>query len=336
MPDFRRSILALAALLAIGSGSASGQTTPLQCMAQAAGTPAIRAEGVAELVGDILILCNGGTPTPANENLRRINFQIFTSPSINITSRQLASAGNSNFSEALLFIDEPSPTNQTLCGSVAYPYSVPAGSGEALISGNCGAHAGTGTGIGTYSPSVAAPVISTVQTYRGNAYQGRQASNNSLIWQRIPFDPPGDLITRQIRITNVRVNASQLGVPAGSQAFVQLFISTSASGVASPIALPINSPTPTVAAVQQSLDLSVIDPQICQQIQSANGDFAGDTPSRWLFRAPTSAMASSAGSDSVRCPSRRPSAAAIPPVRPASIRSLKTLWARSIRLSRVT
>ena len=203
MLDFRRSVLALAALLSIGSGSAAGQVgAPLTCVAQAAGTPTVRAEGVAELVGDVLILCNGGVPTPANESLRQVNFQIFAQPSINITSRQLAGAGTGNFSEALLFIDEPSPANQTLCGSGAYPYSVPAGSGQTLISGNCGAHAGTGNGIGTYNPNVTAPVITSAQTYRGNAYQARQISNNSLVWQGIPFDPPGNLTTRWIRITN--------------------------------------------------------------------------------------------------------------------------------------
>ena len=299
MLDFRKSFLTIATL-AIGAGSAFGQVgQPLTCTAQAAGTPSIRAEGVAELVGDVLIQCNGGIPTGANENLRQVNFQIFTQPSINITSRLLAGAGTGNFSEALLFIDEPTAVNQTLCGSAAYPYSIPAGSGQTLISGNCGLHAGTGTGSGTYNPNVTAtsvvltysgvgnlaPGCTTTNaptgfqlcpTFRGNAYQARQISNNSLIWQGIPFDAPGTQTTRVIRLTNVRVNASQLGVPAGSQAAVQLFISTSASGVSNPIAVPITNPTPTVATAQPSLGFSVIDPQTCLQCESANKDFAGD------------------------------------------------------------
>ncbi len=280
MLDFRKSFLALAAL-AIGAGSAFGQVgQPLSCTAQSAGTPSIRAEGVAELVGDVLIQCNGGTPTPVTDNLRQVNFQIFTQPSINITSRLLASAGTGNFSEAVLFVDEPAVGDQTLCGSNVYPYSVPVNSGQTLISGNCGAHAGTGTGIGTYNPNVAAPTITvggvSGTTYRGNAYQARQISNNSLIWQGIPFDPPGTQTTRVIRITNVRVNASQLGVPAGSQAAVQLFISTSASGVSNPIAVPITNPTPTVATAQPSLGFSVVDAQTCLQCESGNKTFAGD------------------------------------------------------------
>ena len=301
MLDFRKSFLALATL-ALGAGSAFGQIQqPLTCTAQAAATPSIRAEGVAELVGDVLVLCNGGTPAAANENLRQVNFQIFTQPSINITSRLLAGAGTGNFSEAILFIDEPQPGIQTLCGSTDYPYSVPPGSGTIVISGNCGAHAGTGTGIGTYNPTVTAtsvlvplttPLITNCSvtipnvppagfqycpTTRGNAYQARQISNNSLIWQGIPFDAPGTQVTRQIRLTNIRVNASQLGVPAGSQAAVQLFISTSASGVSNPIAVPITNPTPTVATAQQSLGFSVIDPITCLQCESGNKAFAADT-----------------------------------------------------------
>ena len=302
MLDFRKSFLALATL-ALGAGSAFGQQqSPLQCTAQAAGTPTIRAEGVAELVGDVIVLCNGGTPTAATDNLRQVNFQIFTQPSINITSRLLAGAGTGSFSEALLFIDEPARDLQTLCGSGFYPYSIPAGSGQTLISGNCGLHAGTGNGVGTYNPSVAGTSIvipysgflspgctltnaqtgfQNCATTRGNAYQARQISANSLIWQGIPFDPPGTLVTRQLRITNVRVNASQLGVPAGSQAAVQLFISTSASGVFNPIAVPITNPTPTVASAQQSLSFSVTDAITCLQCESGNKDFAGD-PSKAL------------------------------------------------------
>ncbi len=284
MLDFRKSFLTLATL-ALGASSAFGQLqTSLTCVAQAAGTPSIRAEGVAELVGDVLILCQGGTPAGATENLRQVNFQIFTQPSINITSRLLGTAGTGNFSEALLFIDEPLENDQTLCGSTLYPYSVPVGSGNQVISGNCGAHSGTGTGVGTYNPNVAGNTVIinpgpnqiTGGTTRGNAYQARQISNNSLIWQGIPFDPPGTLVTRQVRLTNIRVNASQLGVPAGSQAAVQLFISTSASGVSNPIAVPITNPTPTVATAQQSLAFSVVDAQTCLQCESANKDFAGD------------------------------------------------------------
>jgi hypothetical protein len=275
MLDLRKLLLALAvvALVAIPA-MAQNVNPPLGCVAQAAGTPSIRAEGVTELGGDILIICNGGDPTPAGQNVKQVNIQVFSSPSINITSRLL---GN-GFTEGMLFIDEPSVADQTICGSTAFPYSVPVGSGQPLISGNCGAVSGTptGNGVGTYDPDTA---ITLADTARGNAFQARQASANSLIWQGIPFDPPGTQTSRILRITNVRFNASQLGVPAGAQASVALTISTTASGVFNPIALPITNPSPTVAIALNSLSFSVRDFKSCLQCEDANRNFANNPSS---------------------------------------------------------
>ncbi len=281
MLDFRKSFLAVA-VLALGASAASAQVIqPLSCTAQAAGTPSIRAEGVAELVGDVLIICNGGTPNGANEQLRQVNIQIFTQPAINVTSRLLAS-GNNDFTEAMLFVDEPSPATQHPCGASTAPYSVPPGSGQPVISGVCGAVVGSpaGNGIGTYAPANPALTFvngSTYTTYRPNAFQARRATPISLIWQGIPFDAPGTLTTRILRMTNIRVNASQLSVPAGSQQDVRLQISTSASGVLNPIALPITNPNPTVAIAQNSLDFSVVDAATCLQCESGNTEFSADS-----------------------------------------------------------
>jgi hypothetical protein len=275
MLDSRKLLLALVVVaLAAIPAMAQNPNAPLGCVAQAAGTPSIRAEGVTELGGDVLIICNGGDPTPAGQNVRQVNIQVFSSPSINITSRLLGSG----FTEGMLFIDEPSPADQTICGSTAFPYSVPVGSGQPLISGNCGAVSGApgGTGIGTYDPDTATTLVGTS---RGNTFQARQASATSLIWQGLPFDPPGSLTSRIIRITNVRFNASQLGVPAGAQASVALTISTSASGVFNPIALPITNPSPTVAIALNSLSFSVRDFKSCLQCEDANRNFAGNPAS---------------------------------------------------------
>lgn len=285
MLDFRKSFLAVAAL-ALSSGTVLAQI-PLSCVAQSAGTPSIRSEGVAELVGDIIVTCNGGTPTAADRALQQLNIQVFTQPSINITSRILTGGGDRiEFTEALMFIDEPSPAGQRPCGSSAYPYSTTPATTQTTIAGVCGAHAGTGTGIGTYDIATPAPTLSSgavnYQTYRGNVYQARRNGNNSQIWQGVPFDPPGTLTTRVLRLTNIRVNASQLGVPAGSVAAVALLVSTSASGVfpgplgGGPIALPITNPNPTVAVAQASLDFTVADPRTCLQCENGNGDFAAD------------------------------------------------------------
>jgi len=276
MLDLRKLLLALA-IVAIATTPAFAQpAAPLSCFAQAAGTPSIRAEGVAELVGDIIIRCTGGTPTPAGQNLRQVTIQIFSSPSINITSR-IQDSSFGGLSEALLFVDEPAPLDQTMCGTTVFPYSVPVGSVEPVVTGVCGRVSGApgGNGVGTYDPDTA---ITLADTFRGNTFQARQASNNSLIWQGIPFDPPGTLTDRVLRITNVRVNASQLGVPAGSQASVAMVISTSASGVLNPIALPITNPAPTVAIAQNSLNFTVSvasgRTNNCLQCENANRAFA--------------------------------------------------------------
>jgi hypothetical protein len=283
MLDSRKLLLAFVVVAILAAPASAQFVPPLSCFAQAAGTPSIRAEGVTELVGDIIIRCTGGDPTPAGVNLRQVNIQIFSSPSINITSRLLGGG----FAEGMLFIDEFAPSLQTLCGNAEdtasalgeisdiYPYSIPAGSAQVRIEGVCGGHSGspTSNGLGTYDPRVANTLANT---WRGNAYQARRASANSLIWQGIPFDPPGTLTDRVLRITNVRVNASQLGVPAGSQASVAMVISTSASGVFNPIALPITNPAPTVAIALNSLAFSVRDFKSCLQCIDTNADFFDD------------------------------------------------------------
>ena len=297
MLDSRKLLFALVVVVALTATPAFAQNPPLSCFAQAAGTPSIRAEGVAELTGDVIITCTGGNPTPANQNLRQVSIQIFTQPVINITSR-IQDSSFGGFSEAVLFIDEPTPDVQTICGSTVFPYSVPIlgpfapgatylASTSPVVTGVCGRIFGSPTsdGIGTYLPATPAPTVTTTNsgaqaTYRGNAFQARQAGPNSLIWQGIPFDPPGTGPARVLRITNVRVNASQLGVPAGGQSNVLLNISTSASGVENPIALPISNPTPTVAIAQNSLNFTVSVPSSrtlnCLQCENANRAFAGN------------------------------------------------------------
>ena len=52
-------------------------------------------------------------------------------------------------------------------------------------------------------------------------FQGRQAlsGNNSVVFQGVPFDPPGTL-TRYLRITNVRANANGAGIAQANQTSV--------------------------------------------------------------------------------------------------------------------
>jgi hypothetical protein len=82
MADFRRFLpaLALFALIVISSVPAAAQ---LQCLANAAVPTTVRQEGIAELVGDVLLNCNTGTAGPSAG--LTANIQIFLNT--NVTSR---------------------------------------------------------------------------------------------------------------------------------------------------------------------------------------------------------------------------------------------------------
>jgi hypothetical protein len=81
----------------------------LTCSAQAAATPVVRAEGLTELVGDVVLRCIGGTPTPVGRQVPGMNIQVFMNT--NITSRNFTGPADP-LTEALLFIDDPMAANQ--------------------------------------------------------------------------------------------------------------------------------------------------------------------------------------------------------------------------------
>jgi len=86
---------------------AQNPATPATAMlCTPASVPTItRVEGVTELVGDMILSCTGGVPTPLGAAIPKSNIQVFLNT--NITSRILSAAG---LSEALLLIDEPFPS----------------------------------------------------------------------------------------------------------------------------------------------------------------------------------------------------------------------------------
>ncbi|MEZ5354261.1 MAG: hypothetical protein R2762_16610 [Bryobacteraceae bacterium] len=262
----------LGAIWLLYAGAAAAQP-PLNCTAQAAGTPQIRSEGVSELVGDILIICSSGSPAGPVEQLRLLDILVTTSSSIDITGRI---GPDGQLTEALAFFDEPMPSLQHPCGSPSAPYSIPPGSGS-LLPGVCGAHAGSpsGNGIGAYDPSINAPILTvgatTYQTHRANAFQARRLTSNTIVWKSVPFDDPGILSTRIIRLTNLRVNASQLGVPLGQQAVVQTII-TAIPSTGGPV--PVTNNAPTVAIAQPGVSFAVVDKPTCLQSNPANAAFA--------------------------------------------------------------
>ena len=222
MADFRKLIyaLALVAMLAGLSISASAQTTPFVCNNVGANVPVIRAEGYTELVGDVVFQCTGGIPTPAGAPVPQVNFQVGLNAGV--TSKLLTTTGG--WSEALLIIDEPhSATNFNRpllnCGATGAPDTGPSGPGVCSINsvGNpsvtydgCPATpSGTGTGNDATLGPTPACTTGGYGTGRPNVFQARWSATqpNGLVWNGVPLDPAGTSATRTLRFTNSRVAA---------------------------------------------------------------------------------------------------------------------------------
>lgn len=197
----------------------SAQSPPFGCNVVTGVPPIVRAEGVTDLVGDVVLRCTGGAPTATGIQVPQANIQVFLNT--NITSRILGDI----FSEALLLVDEPAPENQRPC-----------------LSGPCGL-----TGVGPAGIRYNLPGPSTIP----NVFQGQQAGVNSVIWAGVPIDPPASGLIRTIRITNVRANATQIGssttlVP--SQVVMSISISSAS--------IPLTSAQQVVAFVTPGLSFS--------------------------------------------------------------------------------
>lgn len=156
--------------------AAPSGTTPVSCTTSA-GVPTIaRAEGLAELIGDIVQVCTGqATPGGLTANL---TFYANTSIS---SGRLLTSQSSGSGTEVLLLVDEP-----------------------------------------------ARPVLGV------NAFRGQVIGSvsNGVAFFGVPLVPSGTgSFTRTYRITNLRVNANQLGVSVSAPATVATFLQTSSQAV---------------------------------------------------------------------------------------------------------
>src|SRR5204863_7105896 len=175
MADFRRCLYALAfvALLAGLTMPASAQS--FQCQNTTSVIPNVRGEGFAELLGDIVLDCTGGTPTPPNATVPQVNIvvQLDTSVSSKVTATQ----NNVQFVEALLIVDEPNSTINPParpirnCGS-ANEDSTAAGAGVCVLTGG-----GSAGAAGTYDGSAG----------HANVFQGRSLGLVTCQWNQVLF-----------------------------------------------------------------------------------------------------------------------------------------------------
>ena len=217
-----RTLLLLSGLVLFLSPAIGQSVSTGTCTVSAPAPPIIRAEGRAELVADVVLICRGGQPLAAGAALPTVRVELDFNATV--ASQVLTS----NMSEALALIDEPQPSTQLACGP----------------KGACVTLTGTGNGLGVYSGIGG----------RGNIFQGTQTSS-AIIFQ-IPYDPPADGGTRTLRFTNLRVNAFAFGtssslVPAGLLASVK---------VTGSLALAVPNPVVTVGFVQPGLSFSLRSP----------------------------------------------------------------------------
>jgi uncharacterized repeat protein (TIGR01451 family) len=204
---------------AAGQGAMTCQTT------NGSVTPTMRAEGLAERTGDIVLLCSGGTPTAAGNPLPQVNITV--SLNTNLTSRILDA---SDSSEALLIVDEAGATDETGAPATQLACATPL-TGCSITSNGDEPYDGT--------PG------------RPNVFEGVVSGSNSVTFYGVPLTAPGNFGvgvpgTRVLRITNIRADAAAFwnAVVASSFPAIQATVS-----IASSPSIPIASSTLTVGFV---------------------------------------------------------------------------------------
>ncbi len=267
MVDFRRWITALAVLtlfVGLASAQSAGPGTgngPLTCTATVAVPPQLRAEGITDLIGDIVITCTGGQSLTAGTAIPTANITV--SLATNVTSRIIQSTGS--VSEALLMVDEP--------GS-GLPAPVP-GYGPDAAQNACLFTQGAGPGgcvqyaqlstDGTPIPSSSSSSL----TAPANLYFG-SVSGNQVTFNGIPIlAPVSSGTTRIFRITNIRANISGLG-GGGLAGTAPLQGSISISGNTS---LPINNPVVVAGFIQSGLTTTVRNANNSGNLSSSGTSF---------------------------------------------------------------
>jgi uncharacterized protein (TIGR03437 family) len=204
---FRRFILAAAVLamfaslagaqvIAGGGGSSGGTMT---CAVVNTGNPTqVRSGGHSELLGEIVIQCQGGSPL---NGVQLANITVALSNTI-VTSRVFPNG----VSEALLLIDEPGAGPFVGPGG-DLPQTVCSGGVLGAGPGGCVTQAGT---VGGYVGAVLASNTSVVP----NVFQGVVVSGNQVVFNGIPILAPVTAgLARVFRITNIRTTGSAFAPP---------------------------------------------------------------------------------------------------------------------------
>jgi hypothetical protein len=216
--------------------------SPLSCATNPANPDVGRYPGLTEVVGDMVLTCTGGTPTPSGQPIPQYNVLLTLNTSV--TSRPLPEAAS--LSEALLLIDEAYPANPSPTVQEGGTLPLPSEPPQILCKPLGATCAEIGTG-GSPSPYQTQP----------NIFVGKQVGSNAIEWN-IPIDPPGTNAIRYLRLKNVRVNAAALGTPNG---FIPTQV-TAIAGIGGAATIPVANSQQPVAEILPGLMPAVpaIDP----------------------------------------------------------------------------
>lgn len=201
-------------------------------------------------MGDLVLDCTGGIPTPPNQTVPSVNIAVNLDTYVSSQTTQVIN--QVEFLESLLIIDEPNsasnPTRPLLnCGRTLAPDNTSAGAGVCSILGG-----GSAGSENTYDGTQGHPNV-----FQGRSFRLITGQTNQVVFSGVPIDPPGTICTnpvngqchRIIRITNIRGDASTKGVATGNQTstITSDLIVNPSSG------LPVDNPTHVVARVQIGL-----------------------------------------------------------------------------------
>jgi hypothetical protein len=208
-----------------------------------------------ELIGDIILICTGGTAIAPGGGIPTVNIAV--SLGTNVTSRLLGSGGVSNASEAVLLVDEPNTSSNAAVSGVGptLPTTICPTPGVGAGPGGCAVVVSNGTsGPGLGESAICTGVGGTVCSAAPNVFQGL-VSGNQVTFLGVPVNPPASAgIARVYRITNVRANTSALG-GGGLPGTTQLLASVSITGGST--ALPVTNPVLVAGFIQSGLSTSL-------------------------------------------------------------------------------
>jgi len=279
MADFRKWVLALAVLAVfaslasaqVGTGSTSSNYNPFTCQLQNTVTPQLRSEGFAEQTGDIVIVCQGGVPLTLGAQIPTVDITVFYNATV--TSRLYSTS--SGVSDALLLVDEPdNGLNTSLTGyGPSLPQMLCAFPTQGAGPNGCPEY------VGTVGSNVGVPVAGSGGTSPGaNVFEG-VVTSQQVVFYGVPVLPPVTPgITRVFRITNVRVNANQIGQSAGGPGIISASISTSGA-----TSLGLTNPNPIVGYVSNSLTVKVNNATGFPQCNNTSATYAGTLQFTELF-----------------------------------------------------